>query len=276
MEKWPASKAVYSFFLQSVYAELVSPFSRFFTTILNHYGIHVLHLQPKSVLLLSVFAFYCEAFVGVRPSVALFFHFFSMRLHDGTHLFACISFMAAQSGNLLLKASKKVENFRQHWVLMSLKDADPRLEEPKGLSEKPSAWSSAKLSDPRVVPIMEPFSRDISAKRLIGGMIVKGFLPQRLAPIQAHSKLIWDYHAGDDKLRLLSQDLPTKKKSRVVAILMGGDPGDLPEALGPLYHLDDRADVIFGLPVFDERGLLPIEGSAPVEVSSGDTFGEGD
>ncbi|KAE8798271.1 hypothetical protein D1007_26567 [Hordeum vulgare] len=65
---------------------------------------------------------------------------------------------------------------------MYLKDAIPRLEEPKGLPEKTSAWSSAKLSDPRVVPVLERFSSDISAKGLTGGMIVKEFLAQRLGP----------------------------------------------------------------------------------------------
>lgn len=56
-----------------------------------------------------------------------------------------------------------------------------------------------------------------------------------------------------------------------MAILLGGDPGDLPEALGPLYRLDDQTDLIAALPVFDERGLFPAEGSGPVEVLSDDT-----
>ncbi|KAE8766368.1 hypothetical protein D1007_62413 [Hordeum vulgare] len=94
-------------------------------------------------------------------------------------------------GNLLLKAGK-MENFRYRWVLMSHKDANPRLEVLKGLTEKTSAWSSAKLSDPRAVPILERFSCDISAKRLTGGMIVKEFMAQRLAPLQSHSRPRWD------------------------------------------------------------------------------------
>ncbi|KAE8812374.1 hypothetical protein D1007_10739 [Hordeum vulgare] len=179
--------------LLSVFVGLVPPFSLFFIAILNHYGIQALHLQPNSILLLSVFAFYFEAFVGVRPSLALFRHFFSMCLHDDAHLSACVSFIAAQSGNLLLKVGKKVENFIHCRVLMSLKDANPRLEEPKGQPEKTSAWSVAKLSNPRAAPILERFSRDISAKRLTGGMIVKEFLAQRLLPLQAHSRPLWDY-----------------------------------------------------------------------------------
>ncbi|KAE8766884.1 hypothetical protein D1007_61825 [Hordeum vulgare] len=202
--KRPTSKAVYPFFHHSIFVGLVSPFSSFFTAILNHYGIQALHLQPNSILLLSIFALSREAFVGVRPSVALFRHFFKLRLNDGDHLSACISFIAAQSSNLLLKAGKMVENFMHRWVLMSLKDANPRLEVPKGPPEKTSTWSSAKLSDPRAVPNLERFSRGISAKRLTGGMRVKEFLAQRVAPLQAHSRPLWDYQLGDDKLMLRS------------------------------------------------------------------------
>ncbi|KAI4996132.1 hypothetical protein ZWY2020_041273 [Hordeum vulgare] len=95
--KRPASKEVYPFFLDSVFIGLVPPFSSFFTAILNLYGNQSLHLQPNSILLLSVFSFYCEAFVGVRPSVAHFRHFFSPRLHDDAHLSVCVSFMAARA-----------------------------------------------------------------------------------------------------------------------------------------------------------------------------------
>ncbi|KAE8793596.1 hypothetical protein D1007_31755 [Hordeum vulgare] len=133
--KWPSSKAIYPFFLHSIFVGLVPPFSIFFTAILNHYGNQALHVQPNSILLMP----------------------------------------------------------------------------------------------------------------------------------------LWDYQAGDDELRLRSQDLPTKDLNTVVAILLGGEPGDLLEALGPLYHLDDLADLIAMLPVFDEQGLFPAEGSGPVEVSSDDT-----
>ncbi|KAE8766658.1 hypothetical protein D1007_62085 [Hordeum vulgare] len=230
---WPGAvevrpAAVYPFFIQRIYSRLVPPFSQFFSDVLDHYGIQALRLQPNSILLLSVFSFSCEAFVGLQPLVALLRHFFSMRLHDDAHLSACISFVAAQSGNMLLKARKKVENFRHRWILMCLMDANPRLEEPK-----------------------------------------------RLAPLQAHSRPLWEYRAGDNELRLRSRDLSSMDLSRVFAIFLGGDPGDLPETLGLLYHHDNRTDLVAPMPVFNERGQLPAEGSGPVEVSSGDTSGEG-
>ena len=59
---------------------LVPPFSDFFLEILRAYDLKLLHLTPGAILDLSVFAYVCEAFVGVMPSVALFRHFFYPRV----------------------------------------------------------------------------------------------------------------------------------------------------------------------------------------------------
>ena len=59
---------------------LVPPFSDFFMDILRTYKLKLLHLTPGIILDLSVFAYACEAFVGVMPSVALFRHFFYPRI----------------------------------------------------------------------------------------------------------------------------------------------------------------------------------------------------
>jgi hypothetical protein len=38
--------------------------------ILETYGIQAIHLHPMSVALLAVFAYACEACMGIKPSVA--------------------------------------------------------------------------------------------------------------------------------------------------------------------------------------------------------------
>lgn len=74
---WSASCAIaglsatsFPFFLYTVLCGMVPPFYDFFCAILEHYQIHVPHLHPESVLLLVVFAYLCEGFLGVVPSVA--------------------------------------------------------------------------------------------------------------------------------------------------------------------------------------------------------------
>ena len=70
----------YPFFVSSIVTGLVPPFSEFFHAVLRQYNLQALHLHPNSVLLLAIFAYYCEAHVGVKPSVALPRHFFSLRV----------------------------------------------------------------------------------------------------------------------------------------------------------------------------------------------------
>ena len=86
---WPASRASIHrtvtevrFFVDALWAGLVPPFSAFFNAVLSHYQIHMMHLDPQSVTLLAIFAFVCEAMVGIAPSVALLRHFFSLHLTD--------------------------------------------------------------------------------------------------------------------------------------------------------------------------------------------------
>ena len=68
----------YPLFMNAIVASLVPPFSKFFYAVLRHYRLQALHLHPNFVLLLSIFAYYCEVHVGVMPSVALLRHFFSL------------------------------------------------------------------------------------------------------------------------------------------------------------------------------------------------------
>ena len=72
------------FFADALWAGLVPPFSAFFNVVLSHYQIRMMHLGPKSIILLDVFAFVCEAMIGIPPSVALLRHFFSLHMSDPT------------------------------------------------------------------------------------------------------------------------------------------------------------------------------------------------
>ena len=67
-------------YVHALLAGLVPPFSPFFSAIISHYQIHLLHLGLCSVILLTVFAFLCKVMVGITPSVALFRHFLLLRL----------------------------------------------------------------------------------------------------------------------------------------------------------------------------------------------------
>jgi hypothetical protein len=113
---------VQPFFLFFVFAGLV-PFAPFFLAILETYGIQAIHLHPKSVTLLAVFAYACEAWIGIKPSVAYFRHLFSLRSSRLNQSSGFISFIATarMEGDFIdLKWMKKVEDFRSCWFFIDI------------------------------------------------------------------------------------------------------------------------------------------------------------
>ncbi|KAE8817262.1 hypothetical protein D1007_05158 [Hordeum vulgare] len=95
---------------------VLPPFSSFLTTVLSHYQIHGLHLDPSSLVLLSAFAFLCEAFVGITPFVALLCHFFSLKLVSEEQCSGCASLKTASAsvpGALDAEILPKAEGFRR-------------------------------------------------------------------------------------------------------------------------------------------------------------------
>jgi hypothetical protein len=48
---------------------------------LHYYGIKLNHLNPNSILHLSVFVHLCETFLEISPSTTLFRYFFKLKPH---------------------------------------------------------------------------------------------------------------------------------------------------------------------------------------------------
>jgi hypothetical protein len=67
------------YFLTYALARLMPPFSSFFLMLLEHYGLQLQHLSPHSIMLVAIFAHFCEMFVGVRLLVRLFWRYHVLR-----------------------------------------------------------------------------------------------------------------------------------------------------------------------------------------------------
>jgi len=62
------------------------PTSPFLHGFLHYYGITLNHLNPNSILHLSIFVDLCETFLGIPPSITLFCYFFKLKPHpDATN-----------------------------------------------------------------------------------------------------------------------------------------------------------------------------------------------
>jgi len=55
------------------------PASDFFRGLLHYYDIRMNHLNPNSILQLSIFVHLCEAFLRIPPSIRLFHYFCKLK-----------------------------------------------------------------------------------------------------------------------------------------------------------------------------------------------------
>jgi hypothetical protein len=190
------------FFLFSVFAGLVPPFSSFLLAILETYGIQAIHLHPKSIALLAVFAYTCEAWIGVKPSVAYFRHLFSLWSSGLNQSSGCVSFIATTGteGNFIdLKWMKKVEDFRSRWLFVDILEESELFLVTEAPPAKLTTWASEALPE-EALKTLRPRIRDLQKAGVTGTMVGVEFITTRIAPPQDHHQNIWAHRAGDDLL----------------------------------------------------------------------------
>ncbi|KAE8789137.1 hypothetical protein D1007_36828 [Hordeum vulgare] len=157
---WPrrerVSPAVPLHFEALIYG-ILPPFSGLIDAVLSDYQIHALHLDPRSLVLLSTFAFLCEAFVGVTPSVALLRHFFSLELICEVQCSRCASLRtvdATAPGVLYAQLLPQAEVFRQWSVQVEAAEAGALFQPPPTPATPNWGWEHEELSDPRLTPVL--------------------------------------------------------------------------------------------------------------------------
>jgi hypothetical protein len=163
----------------------VPPFSPFFLAILEHYQVQALHLHPYAVTLLAAFAFACEAYVGVEPSMALLRHFFHLRLTALEQHSWCVSFRAVDGLSFLgMNWAERTQGFWLGWVFVNARVAPLYFKIPAAAAMKGSGWAMEKLEDAVVAPVMARLA-ELAQAGLTGTTVVREFLSWRISPFRS-------------------------------------------------------------------------------------------
>ncbi|KAE8787485.1 hypothetical protein D1007_38542 [Hordeum vulgare] len=225
----------------------------------SHYQIHALHLDPCSLILLSAFAFLCEAFVGVTPSVALLCHFFSLELASKMQCSGCaflkvddVSTPEIPSVELLPEA----EGFRRQWVLVEATGVGALFQHPSSSAMPKRRWEREELSDPRLAPVLTHLEQ-LRRTRVSMAMVVHEFICRRISPLQRHSRLMWAYTGPGDSMWPQAAPFSSDVLHELLRPLTGGNPDELPPDGQPLYRLKALKGLTVEMPLFDEWGFLP-------------------
>lgn len=219
---------------------------------LSHYQIHMLHLDPQSISLLAIFAFDCEAMVGIAPSVALLCHFFSLHLADPMQCSGCLSFqaVAATAGSGIdFELPPSASGFRTWCVFVAVGVLSPLLSPPLAPIVPSSGWGHERLADACLAFVWLWLKRlkDLS---VTAPMVMKEFLRRRVAPLQRHSRPMWALSGSKDRMRLHESGLPPEARRTVLEVLTGDpSPADMSQEGCILYCFSNRVEFAGQIPV---------------------------
>jgi hypothetical protein len=193
------------FFSTYALARLVPPLSPFFLTLLEYYGLQLQHLLPNSITLVVIFVHFYEMFVGVRPSVWLFWHFFVMkaaRLHppliDG-YYFQC--WMQNLSRYIAPVSLGRWERWRDDWALVQADAHDRHVLPAAALTLDRIEWGKDPDLELGFHPMLDQI-RYLAENGLTSLMVLHNFLSKHLAPLQDHPRPMRMYTGVNDIMQL--------------------------------------------------------------------------
>ena len=122
-----------------------------FLLLLEDFGLQLQHLTPHFILLTSIFVHLCEMFMGVRPCVILFCHFFVM-VKSGKGKDEVGAYYFQTRSNLWTPyipglTGGKWEDWRKEWVIATTEANERLVMSTGGPASDCQSWR-AKLSLP--------------------------------------------------------------------------------------------------------------------------------
>jgi hypothetical protein len=222
--------------------------------------------------LLVVFAYACEDWIGIKPSMAYFRHLFSLQSSGLNQSSGCVSFIATArtEGDFIdLKWMKKVEDFRSHWFFVDILE-ESELFLVMGIPPvKLNTWASEALPE-EALRMLRPRIRDLWEAGVMGTMVGVEFITRRIAPLQDHRREIWRHRFGDD-LRLHVSELNADAREEVIRAFFSSTAiPAIPRTALPIYSLGARETscITAGILKFNAWGPFLADGIVPSPLLS--------
>jgi hypothetical protein len=136
---------------------VVLPLSSFLHAILEEYGLLLSQLHPNSLLALAIFHFLCKAFVGVHSSVALFCHYYNVRLESGSAMADGFTFRLrdGRGWDYIDISQKKWDPWHADCYWIWLPKVDPLFAKPSTLLANKAEWQETDPCDSKLVATVE-------------------------------------------------------------------------------------------------------------------------
>src|SRR3954467_4119336 len=255
----------YPFFAVFFYCGLCPPFSEFFCDIMHTYNLHLLDFTPNAVLTMAVFAPLCENFVGVRPNVALFRHFFTPRVEKGEPLSGGVAWVSKTGKKEVYLEGElhgRWEEWRAEWCLIVEERPQPFTAERQTPVVRGRDWSDVAPDDAKLKIAVTRILRLRLAGLTVGAVGVD-FLRRLIAPLQERGKPAWEFRNAADIMRLrpgLNYNFTVLEHDAMLKELFEHGP-DHPEwfrpppGVVPLCNNSSLSRILAMMPLCDSHGI---------------------
>src|SRR6266508_3563189 len=168
-------------------ADLAPPFSEFLRYVHSYYRIHLAHLVPNSIVILSTFAHLCDMFLGIPPNLHLFRYFFLLRPNASDGAVGSCSFQRRSDSGLEafipMTLKDKWEGWTRHWSYAAADDSWESLQWLEAHASVKPEWSAKE-----VLKVGARYALDrlchLRDTGLTGAMVIGDFVRRRLSPLR--------------------------------------------------------------------------------------------
>lgn len=198
------------------------PCCSFVRGLLFFYGINLIHLNPNSILHISIFIHLCEAFLGVLPHFDLFRSLFYLRPLPKLNDRCCIGGAGFQlrSANAYLDVSllDNVKHWRREWFYID--NHMPSIEEfTTSIADPKPSWSDKPQMPNADVTFLLKKIADLKAAGVDGAMVACNFIARRIQPWKRQIKPQWLYTSNDPMREIPDPQNVTAVVSRLNRLL---------------------------------------------------------
>ena len=177
------------------------PISSYFLLLLEDFGLQLQHLTAHSILLTSIFVHLCKMFVGVRPCVILFRHFFilvkSGKSKDevGAYYFQTRSDL--QTPYIPGLTGGKWEDWRKEWVIATTEANECLVMLTGGPASNRQSWRAKSSLSSEFDPVLSKI-RALAESGLTSLHVLGDFLKRRIAPLKQRPCPAWSFIGPQD------------------------------------------------------------------------------
>jgi hypothetical protein len=206
------------------------PSCSFFRDLLYYYGLELHHLNPNSICHISIFIYFCEAFLGIEPQWDLFRFLFRVKPQPTSKNPSVVGGasiqLRQQAGDKYLsyKFPSNIPGWKNHWFY--IENHAPEL--PEKSNRPPVVRPEWNIELPRgdMDQVEELLDIIVAHKEMgvTGASVMFSFFKRRVQPIQQRHILGFKYKDAEDPSRMCAEELMDEAAvTRVRRVLLDVD-----------------------------------------------------